>query len=118
MFRWNEMLTWCLPGCNIVKVNIAQVKGTGWRRSLFSCILEFNISKGYTMAINTGGMFPPGIRLVSSCLDCILNYISHVSKYTSVQHIFELFLQTVYAMEKLLAGFNVQPRIGMNQSLI
>ena len=28
------------------------------------------------------------------------------------------FLQTVYAIEKLLAGFNVQPRIGMNQSLI
>ena len=31
-------------------------------------------------------------------------------------HIFALFLQTVYAIEKLLAGFNVQPRIGMNQS--
>ena len=29
-----------------------------------------------------------------------------------------LFLQTVYAIEKLLAGFNVQPRIGMNQSLV
>ena len=34
------------------------------------------------------------------------------------QHIFALFLQTVCAIEKLLAGFNVQPRIGMNQSLI
>ena len=33
-------------------------------------------------------------------------------------HIFALFLLTVYAIEKLLAGFNVQPRIGMNQSLI
>ena len=33
-------------------------------------------------------------------------------------HIFTLFLQTVYAVEKLLAGFNVQPRIGMNQLLI
>ena len=33
-------------------------------------------------------------------------------------HIFALFLQTVHAIEKLLAGFNVQPRIGMNQSLI
>ena len=32
--------------------------------------------------------------------------------------IFALFLQTVYAIEKLLAGLNVQPRIGMNQSLI
>ena len=29
-----------------------------------------------------------------------------------------LFLQTLYAIEKLLTGFNVQPRIGMNQSLI
>ena len=33
-------------------------------------------------------------------------------------HIFALFLQTVYAIEKLFTGFNVQPRIGMNQSLI
>ena len=33
-------------------------------------------------------------------------------------HIFVLFLQTVYAIEKLLAGFNVQPSIGMNQSLL
>ena len=31
---------------------------------------------------------------------------------------FALFLQTVYAIEKLLAGFNVQPRMGMNQSFI
>ena len=27
-------------------------------------------------------------------------------------HIFTLFLQTVYAIEKLLAGFNMQPGIG------
>ena len=33
-------------------------------------------------------------------------------------HIFAFFLQIVYAIEKLLTGFNVQPRIGMNQSLI
>ena len=33
-------------------------------------------------------------------------------------HIFALFLQTVYAIEKLLAGFYVQPKSGMNQSLI
>ena len=33
-------------------------------------------------------------------------------------NIFALFLQTVYAIEKLLVGFDVQPRIGMNQSLI
>ena len=32
--------------------------------------------------------------------------------------IFALFLQTVYAIEKLLADFNVEPRIDMNQSLI
>ena len=32
--------------------------------------------------------------------------------------LFALFLQTVYAIEKLLAGYNVQPRMGMNQSLI
>ena len=29
-------------------------------------------------------------------------------------HIFALFLQTVYAIEKLLTDFNVQPRIGIN----
>ena len=33
-------------------------------------------------------------------------------------HIFALFLQGVYAIDKLLAGFNVQPRIGMKKSLI
>ena len=29
-------------------------------------------------------------------------------------HTFALFMQTVYAIEKSLAGFNVQPRNGMN----
>ena len=33
-------------------------------------------------------------------------------------HIFSLFLQTVYAIEKLLAGLNVRPRTGLNQSII
>ena len=33
-------------------------------------------------------------------------------------HFFAFFLQTAYAIEKLIACFNVQPRIGMNQSLI
>ena len=33
-------------------------------------------------------------------------------------HIFAFFLRTVYAFEKLPASFNLQPRIGMNQSLI
>ena len=31
---------------------------------------------------------------------------------------FFTFLQTVYAIEKKLAGINVQPRIDINQSLI
>ena len=31
---------------------------------------------------------------------------------------FAIFLQSVYAIEKLLTDFNVPPRIGMNQSLI
>ena len=35
-----------------------------------------------------------------------------------LHHIFALFLQTVYAIEKLLACFNVQSRNGMNKSLI
>ena len=40
-------------------------------------------------------------------------------KTLKIHHnIFASFLQTVYVIEKLLAGFNVQPRIGMNQSLI
>ena len=33
-------------------------------------------------------------------------------------HIFAIFLHTLYAIEKLLTGYNVQPRIGMNQLLI
>ena len=33
-------------------------------------------------------------------------------------HIFVLFLKTVYDIEKLLTGLNVQPRIGINQSFI
>ena len=31
---------------------------------------------------------------------------------------FALSLQAVYVIEKLLDGLNVQPRIGMNQSLV
>ena len=38
--------------------------------------------------------------------------------FENVSPYFLLFLQTIYVIEKLLAGFNVQPRIGMNQSLI
>ena len=47
----------------------------------------------------------------------ILEIISCRTMKTN-HHIFALFLQTVYAIENLLAGFNVQPRIGMKQSLI
>ena len=36
----------------------------------------------------------------------------------SVLYYVLLFMRTVYAIEKLLTGFNVEPRIGMNQSLI
>ena len=35
-----------------------------------------------------------------------------------VKYIVAIFLQTVYDIETLLAGFNVQPIIGMNQLLI
>ena len=34
-----------------------------------------------------------------------------------VKYIVAIFLQTVYDIETLLAGFNVQPIIGMNQLL-
>ena len=51
-----------------------------------------------------------GARVVTTLY--ILEDFENASPY------FALFLQTVYAIEKLLAGFNVQPRIGMNQSLI
>ena len=33
-------------------------------------------------------------------------------------HIFAHFLHTIYAIEKLIAGLNVQPRIDMDQLLI
>ena len=33
------------------------------------------------------------------------------------KHNFAIFSQTVNAIENLLAAFNVQPKIGMNQSL-
>ena len=42
----------------------------------------------------------------------LLEHVENASQY------FALFLQTVYAIEKLLAGFSGQPRIGVNQSLI
>ena len=37
---------------------------------------------------------------------------------TKHHHVFVFFLQTGYAIEKLLTGFNVQPRFAINQSLI
>ena len=42
---------------------------------------------------------------------------THLLFLKTHHHIFALFLQTVYAIEKLLACFNVQPRTGMNQSI-
>ena len=51
--------------------------------------------------------------------------LAHLSLYIRTRGLlkritifFALFLQTVYAIEKLLADFKVQPRIGINQSLI
>ena len=44
--------------------------------------------------------------------------VSILEDFENASPYFALFLQTVYAIEKLLAGFNVQPIIGMNQSLI
>ena len=45
-------------------------------------------------------------------------YVYILEDFENASLYFALFLQTVYAIEKLLAGFNVQPRIGMNQSFI
>ena len=45
-----------------------------------------------------------------------LLFFKHVHHHTFC--IYAHFSQTVYAIEKLLAGFNVQPRIGMNLSFI
>ena len=52
------------------------------------------------------------IFMTTKCYQNILEGIENASPY------FCIFLQTVYASEKLLAGLNVQPRIGMKQSLI
>ena len=56
-------------------------------------------------------------KLLKKIINCEekLNYTWTLKTH---HHIFALFLQTVYAIKKLLAGFNVLPRIGMNQSLI
>ena len=43
----------------------------------------------------------------------ILEDFENASPYICTFH-----AKLVYAIEKLLAGFNVQPRIGMNQSFI
>ena len=45
-------------------------------------------------------------------------YIPDKRTLKTHHHIFALFLQILYVIEKLLIGLNVQPRIGMNQSLI
>ena len=48
----------------------------------------------------------------SNMVTSILDGFENASLY------FAIFLQTVYSIEKFLTGFNVQPRIGMDQSLI
>ena len=45
-------------------------------------------------------------------------YNNILEDFENASPYFCTFLQTVYAIEKLLADFNVQPRIGINQSLI
>ena len=45
-------------------------------------------------------------------------FFNYLEDFETHYHIFAFFLQTVHAIEKLLAGLNVQPSIGMNQSLI
>ena len=53
-------------------------------------------------------------KLVSKRTEKIIIQIQNILEdFEMHHHIFD-----VYAIEKLLAGFNVQPRIGMNQSLI
>ena len=47
-----------------------------------------------------------------------LMFVLYLRTLKAHHHIFALFLQTVYAIEKLPAGFNVQPKFGMNQLLI
>ena len=44
--------------------------------------------------------------------------INILEDFENASPFFVLFLHTVYVIEKLYAGFNVQPRIGLNQSLI
>ena len=54
-----------------------------------------------------------------SLLNAIHNAIGYILEdFKMHHHSFALFLQTVNAIEKLFAGFNMQPRVGMNQSLI
>ena len=57
---------------------------------------------------------PTGLR--QGQIRCKFHYI--LDDFENASPNFSLFLQTVNAIEKLFAGFNVQPRIGMNQSLI
>ena len=59
------------------------------------------------------------MRCVIKALPCTLSDGTIYKRTLKMHHhIFAFFLQTVYAIEKILADFNVQPRIGMNQSLI
>ena len=55
---------------------------------------------------------------LSFLIQYIYNTIIYERTLKTHHQVFALFLQTVYEIEKLLAGFNVQPRICMNQSFI
>ena len=73
------------------------------------------------MSMANFGMFRHSEKLgeFERCNRHMIAYISILEDFDSVSpYVCTFFLQTVYAIEKLLAGFNVQPRIGMNQSLI
>ena len=44
--------------------------------------------------------------------------IYHSMDFGNASLYFAIFSQTINAIDKLLTAFNVQPKIGMNQSLI
>ena len=50
------------------------------------------------------------LNAIHNAIGCILE------DFKTHHHIFALFLQTLNAIEKLFAGFNMQPRIDMKQS--
>ena len=59
------------------------------------------------------------LEVLLDMVSCNLHVNSILEDFENASSYFYTFLATVhvYAIEKLLAGFNVHPRIGMNQSL-